>query len=91
MHIAVRSGATFGSASSVIGNIAVAGTLSPGASLGSMTVTGNVSLARGSVSLFEITPTIADKLAIDGGLSIASGATLRIVADGAIRPILALP
>ncbi|MDD1453027.1 hypothetical protein NHF48_022270 [Sphingomonas sp. H160509] len=85
-QIAVRSGATFGSAGSVIGNIAVAGTLSPGASPGTMTVTGNVSLASGSVSLFEITPTIADKLVIDGGLSIASGATLRIVADGAIRP-----
>lgn len=85
-QIAVRSGATFGSAGSVIGNIAVAGTLSPGASPGTMTVTGNVSLASGSVSMFEITPTIADKLLINGELSIASGATLRIVADGAIRP-----
>ncbi len=84
-QIAVRSGATFGSAGSVIGNIAVAGTLSPGASPGTMTVTGNVSLASGSVSLFEITPTVADKLVINGGLSIASGATLRIVADGAVR------
>lgn len=85
-QIAVRSGATFGSAGSVIGNITVAGTLSPGASPGTMTVTGNVSLASGSVSLFEITPTVADKLVINGGLSIASGSTLRIVADGAIRP-----
>lgn len=85
-QIAVRSGATFGSAGSVIGNIAVAGTLSPGASPGTMTVTGNVSLASGSVSLFEITPTVADKLVINGGLSIASGSTLRIVAEGAIRP-----
>ncbi|WP_156362443.1 hypothetical protein [Sphingomonas sp. Leaf208] len=51
-----------------------------------MTLTGNVSLASGSVSLFEIAPTIADKLVINGALSMASGATLRIVADGAIRP-----
>lgn len=85
-QIAVRSGATFGSAGSVIGNIAVAGTLSPGASPGTMSVTGNVSLASGSVSLFELTPTVADKLVINGGLSIASGSTLRIVADGAVRP-----
>lgn len=85
-QIVVRSGATFGSAGSVIGNIAVAGTLSPGASPGTMTVTGNVSLASGSVSLFEITPTVADKLVINGGLSIATGSTLRIVAEGAIRP-----
>ncbi len=85
-QITVRSGTTFGSAGSVIGDIAVAGTLSPGASPGTMTVTGNVSLASGSVSLFEITPTVADKLVINGGLSIASGSTLRIVAEGAIRP-----
>ncbi len=85
-QIAVRSGATFGSAELVIGNIAVAGRLIPGALPGTMTVTGNVSLASGSVSLSEITPTVADKLVINGGLSIASGSTLRIVADGAIRP-----
>jgi hypothetical protein len=83
-QIAVRSGATSGSAGSVIGDIAVSGTLSPGASPGTMTVTANVSLLSGSVSLFEITPTLADKLVINGGLSIASGATLRIVADGAV-------
>ncbi len=85
-QIAVRSGATFGSAGIVNGNIIVAGTLSPGASPGTMTVNGNVSLASGSVSLFEITPTIADQLRINGTLGIANGSTLKIVADGQIRP-----
>lgn len=85
-QIAVRSGATFGSAGIVNGNITVAGTLSPGASPGTMTVNGNVSLASGSVSLFEITPTIADQLRINGTLGIANGSTLKIVADGQIRP-----
>jgi len=46
----------------VIGDIAVAGTLSPGASLGTMRVTGNVSLASGSTALFELTPTATDLL-----------------------------
>ncbi len=59
-QIAVRSGATFGSAGTVDGNISVAGILSPGASPDIMTVSGNVA----------ITP----------------GATLRIVAEGQIRP-----
>ncbi|MBG6121015.1 uncharacterized protein with beta-barrel porin domain [Sphingobium sp. JAI105] len=85
-QIAVRSGATFGSAGIVNGNISVAGTLSPGASPGTMTVNGNVALASGSVSLFEITPTIADQLMINGTLTIANGSTLKIVADGQIRP-----
>lgn len=85
-QIAVRSGATFGSAGIVNGNITVAGTLSPGASPGTMTVNGNVALASGSVSLFEITPTIADQLRINGTLGIANGSALKIVADGQIRP-----
>lgn len=82
----MRQGATFGSAGIVNGNISVAGTLSPGASPGTMTVNGNVALASGSVSLFEITPTIADQLIINGTLTIANGSTLKIVADGQIRP-----
>jgi len=84
----VRQGATFGSAGTVNGNVAVAagGTLSPGASPGTMTVNGNVSLAAGSVSLFELTPTVSDRLVVNGALSIAPGATLRLTTTGAIAP-----
>jgi uncharacterized protein with beta-barrel porin domain len=85
-RIAVRSGATFGSAGTVNGEIAVSGILSPGASPGVMTVNGNVALASGSTSLFEITPTIADQLLVNGNVTIASGSTLRIVAEGQVRP-----
>lgn len=85
-QIAVRSGATFGSAGTVDSNISVSGTLSPGASPGVMTVNGNVALASGSTSLFEITPTIADQLRVNGNVTIAQGSTLRIVAEGQIRP-----
>lgn len=82
----VRQGATFGSAGTVVGDVNVAGILSPGASPGTMTVTGNVALASGSTSLFEITPTIADQLRVNGSVTISSGTTLQIVADGQIRP-----
>ncbi|MBJ6123254.1 autotransporter outer membrane beta-barrel domain-containing protein [Sphingomonas mollis] len=85
-RIAVGQRATFGSAGTVIGNIAVAGTLSPGASPGTMTVTGNVALAGTSLSLFELTPTVSDKLVVAGTLSIATGATLQIVSTGTLRP-----
>lgn len=84
--ITVASGATFGSAGTVNGNVTVAGTLSPGASPGTMTVNGNVALASSSVSVFEITPTVSDKLVINGSLSIAQGATLQIVAAQAVTP-----
>ena len=83
---AVRNGATFGSAGTVNGNVTVAGILSPGASPGTMTVNGNVSLASGSLSLFEFTPTAQDKLVINGSLAIASGATLQLTQSGTLRP-----
>ncbi len=83
---AVRSGATFGSAGTVNGNVTVAGILSPGASPGTMTVNGNVALASGSLSLFEFTPTAQDKLVINGSLAIASGSTLQLTQSGTLRP-----
>jgi hypothetical protein len=82
----VRQGATFGSAGTVNGNVNVAGILSPGASPGTMTVNGNVTLASGSLSYFELTPTVSDKLIVNGGLTIGSGSTLQIVSSGALRP-----
>ena len=85
-QINVRQGATFGSAGSVTGNLAIAGTLSPGASPGTMTVTGNVALAGTSASLFELTPSVADKLIVNGAVSIAAGATLQVTTSGTLRP-----
>ncbi|UAJ10457.1 hypothetical protein [Polymorphobacter megasporae] len=84
--ITVAPGATFGSAGTVVGNIAVAGTLSPGASPGTMTVTGNVSLASTSNSLFELTPAVSDQLLVSGTLTIASGATLTLTGNRALTP-----
>ncbi|VWX53235.1 hypothetical protein NOVOSPHI9U_420478 [Novosphingobium sp. 9U] len=71
----MAQGAVFGSAGTINGNVTVAGTLSPGASPGTMTVNGNVALVGTSVSVFEITPTVSDKLVVNGNLAIAQGAT----------------
>ncbi|MBW6526741.1 hypothetical protein KZ813_07820 [Sphingomonas sp. RHCKR7] len=83
--ITVARGATFGSAGTVDANLAIAGTLSPGASPGTMTVNGNVALAGGSTALFEITPSVYDKLVVNGAVSIASGATLQLVSATPLR------
>lgn len=85
-RIAVAQGATFGSAGTVTANLTVAGILSPGASPGTMTVNGNVALAAGSRALFELTPTVSDRLIVNGALSIATGTTLEIVSTGTLRP-----
>lgn len=83
--ITVGSGATFGSAGTVNANLSISGILSPGASPGTMTVNGNVTLNSGSTSLFEITPTAQDKLIVNGKLAIASGSTLQIAATTPIK------
>lgn len=85
-RISVGSNAIFGSAGTVNGNLSVSGILSPGASPGTMTVNGNVALASGSLSVFEISPTISDRLVVNGSLSIASNATLQLTADQVIEP-----
>jgi hypothetical protein len=85
-NISVAQGATFGSAGAVTGDITVAGTLSPGASPGTMTVTGNVALATGSTALFELTPTVNDKLLVSGTVTIAQGATLTLTGATVLTP-----
>jgi hypothetical protein len=85
-QILVGRGATFGSAGTINGDVTVAGTLSPGASPGRMTVNGDVTLASGSTSLFELSPTISDTLVVNGSVSIAPGATLLLTKTGTLRP-----
>lgn len=76
--IVVSHGATFGTAGTVNGNIEVRGTLSPGASPGTMTVNGNVLFVNGSNLLLEMAPTGSDRLNISGTMNIQNGATLDI-------------
>lgn len=76
--IVVNQGATFGSAGTVNANIDVRGTLSPGASPGTMTVNGNVAFATGSNLLLEMTNGPRDLLNISGALNIATGTTIDI-------------
>ncbi len=76
--IQIARGATFGTAGTVNGNILVGGTLSPGASPGTMTVNGDVSFLSGSNLLLELSATGNDLLNISGKLNIADGAAVDI-------------
>lgn len=84
--IDVPQGATFASAGTVNGAVNVSGTLAPGASPGTMTVNGNVTLNAGSNALFEFTPTVSDALIVNGSLTIASGATLTLTGSRPLTP-----
>ena len=87
---AVGAAGTFGSAGVVNGDVVVAGTLAPGASPGTMRVNGNVALASGSNSIFELTPTVYDLLLISGDLTIAAGSALTLTGDRPLAPGSAL-
>lgn len=76
--ILVGAGATFGSAGTVNADIDVRGTLSPGASPGTMTVNGDVTFRTGSNLLLELTPTVSDLLNISGTMTIEQGAAVDI-------------
>jgi hypothetical protein len=84
--IVVGANGTFGSGGTVNGNITVNGTLRPGASPDAMTVNGNVMLAAGSTAAFEVTPTAHSTLLVTGAVTIAPGATLRLVPTGRVLP-----
>ena len=84
--ITVATGSTFGTAGTVNSNILVNGTLAPGASPGTMTVNGNVTFATGSTALYELTPTVSDKLVVNGALSIATGTTLNLTGTRPLVP-----
>jgi hypothetical protein len=78
-QINVASGADFASGGTINGNLVVGGTLRVGASPDVLTVKGNVALASGSTSVFEVSPTASSKLVVSGTVAIASNATLQIV------------
>jgi len=82
----VAKGATFGSAGTVNGEVKVQGVLSPGASPGTMTINGNLTLASGSTTLFEMTPTISDALIVNGKIVIADGAALTLTGARPLTP-----
>lgn len=73
--ITVASGAAFGSAGTVNGNVVVRGTLTP---VATMTVNGNVALATGSTALFATSNGQIGKLVVAGQVNIATGATLSL-------------
>jgi len=83
--VTVQSGATLGGSgdgttTGVIGgsiNVAAGGHLAPGASIGTLTTPGNVTIAANGSLDVEVNATTSDKLAVGGVLTI-TGATLNL-------------
>ena len=77
--ITVDPGATLHGTGTIIGNVNVQGFISPGNSIGNLTIDGNVTFAEGtSTYINEITPTATDLLNINGTLTIDPGASFEL-------------
>ncbi len=84
--LTVGAGGSFASGGTVNGNVVIDGNLHVGASPDTMTVNGNVTLASGSTSTFQVSHTASSKLVASGTVTIASGTTLQIVQLQPIMP-----
>ena len=60
-------------------NIEGGAMLAPGNSIDTLTITGDLNLAGGSVTEIEVSPTVADLIAVSGNATIASGAQMNVV------------
>jgi hypothetical protein len=74
--ILVKDGATLGGAGAIVGDVTlqgtVAATLAPGASIGTLTVNGNVDFESHGRLLVELGPTAADRLDVTGTLDLSA-------------------
>jgi autotransporter-associated beta strand protein len=68
----VASGATLGGAGSLGGALTNNGTINPGASVGTLTVNGDTTMAANSHLAIELAGAAADKLAITGNLDLSA-------------------
>lgn len=85
--VTVNAGATLGGNGTVGGVNALAGSVvAPGASIGTLTVTGDYAQAAGSTYAVELTSTGQnDRLLIGGAATVATGATLNVTKLDAAR------
>lgn len=79
--LTVESGATLLAGGEIIASlldVRSGGVLQPGMSIGTLTVSGDVDFAAGSIYDVEVDPVSADLLDVDGNVTIAPGARLRV-------------
>jgi fibronectin-binding autotransporter adhesin len=76
------AGTLGGSGGTIIGAITNNGTIAPGASVGTLNVTGNVTDGAGSIWAIELLGATADKLAVTGNIDLSGADTLNVTGAG---------
>jgi len=84
-NVTVNSGGTLGGTGTIGGAVTVnaGGTLSPGASLGTLTLSGNLTLNAGSTNIFVVNGGTPTNSAVVLGGTLTCGGVLNIVTNGA--------
>jgi autotransporter-associated beta strand protein len=82
--VTVNSGGTLGGTGSIAGNVTVnaGGGIAPGASVGTLTVSGVLTLSAGSTNVFEVNGSTPTNDAVVLGATVTYGGVLRIVPTG---------
>ena len=80
--VTVNSSGTLKGIGAIQSNVISTGTIRPGNSIGTLQITGNLTLNSGSTTIFEISPTQTSQLLVGGNVVINSNSTLQIIADG---------
>ncbi len=78
--------AAFLGGNGIIGPATIAGTLAPGFSIGTITVSGNMTFAAPGVYVVEISPTAADRTDVTGAATLAGGTVQVEAATGTYTP-----
>ncbi|MFJ7311483.1 autotransporter-associated beta strand repeat-containing protein [Pseudomonas sp. NPDC098747] len=85
--VEVGTEATLSGAGTIVGDVVNAGTLSPGGSVGTLSVEGDVSFAPSSIFSVEVEPAGgSDRLNVSGVVTIAGGTVDVLSAAGAYEP-----
>ncbi len=84
--VSVGANGTLGGTGTVTGIGTINGTLSPGNSIGTITLIGNQTFTTGSTLEIELNPTTADRVNITGTLTIQPGARVLVIPDPGVYP-----
>ncbi len=82
----VSPGATLGGSGTITKDVTIQGTLSPGNSIGPIFFVGNQTLATGSTTAIELTPTTNDLVDVAGTWTFQSGTTLQLIPFSGMYP-----
>ncbi len=77
-NVTVSLGATLAGAGTITGNVTNNGTVSPGNSIGTLSIVGAFTQAAGSTYEVEISPTLSDLITTTGAFTISPGANLDV-------------